>query len=126
MPATEMIVSVAVAAVIALIVIQLFRLFQTAIRHKTVRKVIEKDPGIAEKAIEELSKAPEPAGDDRLGLILLALGIATLAASFTAGDTGGWTDYGIGGALFPLLVGAALWLRHVMAERARRRREQGQ
>ena len=124
MPATEMIVSVAVAAVIALIVIQLFRLFQTAIRHKTVRKVIEKDPGIAEKAIEELSKAPEPAGDDRLGLILLALGIATLAASFTAGDTGGWTDYGVGASMFPLIVGAALMVRHFVIERTRRGQQQ--
>ena len=124
MPATEMIVSVAVAAVIALIVIQLFRLFQTAIRHKTVRKVIEKDPGIAEKAIEELSKAPETAGDDRLGLILLALGIATLAASFTAGDTGGWTDYGVGASMFPLIVGAALMVRHFVIERTRRGQQQ--
>ena len=124
MPATEMIVSVAVAAVLALIVIQLFRLFQTAIRHKTVRKVIEKDPGIAEKAIEELSKAPEPAGDDRLGLILLALGVATLAASFTAGDTGGWTDYGVGASMFPLIVGAALMVRHFVIERTRRGQQQ--
>ena len=107
MPATEMIVSIAVAAVLALIVIQFVRLLSTAIRHKTVRRVIEKDPSIAEKAIEELSKEPERTGDDRLGLILFSIGLATLAASFTAGDTGGWTDYGIGAAMFPLIVGSA-------------------
>ena len=124
MPATEMIVSIAVLAALALIVIQLFRLFQTAIRHKTVRKVIEKDPSIAEKAIEELSKEPEATGDDRLGLILLSIGLATLAASFTAGETGGWTDYGVGAAMFPLIVGAALMARQFLIERARRGEQQ--
>jgi hypothetical protein len=124
MPATEMIVSIAVLAALALIVIQLFRLLGTAIRHKTVRRVLDRDPAAAERAIAELSKPEETTGDDRLGLILFALGIATVAASFTAGDTGGWTDYGIGAAMFPLIVGAALMLRHFVIERARRRGEQ--
>ena len=125
MPATEMIVSVALLAAFALILIQLFRLLGTAIRHKTVRRVIEKDPGMASKAIDQLSREPEAAtGDDRLGLILVALGLATLAASFTAGDTGGWTDYGIGAAMFPLIVGAALMLRQFVIQRARRGEQQ--
>lgn len=121
MPATEMIVSIAVVTALALMVIHFFRLLGIAIRHKTVRRVIERDPAAAESVISELSKPDVPAGDDRLGLILFALGVATLAASFTAGETGGWTDYGVGAAMFPLIVGAALMARHFLIERARRR-----
>ena len=121
MPATEMIVMVAIVAALALVAIQLFRLAATAIRHKTVRRVIERDPAAAEAVIAELRMPEASGGDDRLGLILLALGIATLAASFTAGETGGWTDYGVGAAMFPLIVGAALMLRHYVIERAMRR-----
>jgi len=121
MPATEMIVSVAIISALALVVIQLLRLASTAIRHRTIRQVIDKDPKAAEAVISELRTPETPGGDDRLGLILLALGIAMLGASFTAGDTGGWTDYGVGASMFPLIVGAALMLRHYMIERARRR-----
>ena len=121
MPATEMIVTVAIVAAIALVVIQLFRLAATAIRHKTVRRVIDRDPTAAEAVITELRMPDTPGGDDRLGVILFALGIATLLASFTAGNTGGWTDYGVGAAMFPLVVGAALVLRHYVIERAKRR-----
>ena len=121
MPATEMIVTVAIVAAIALVVIQLFRLAATAMRHKTVRRVIDRDPTAAESVIAELRTPGTPGGDDRLGVILFALGIATLLASFTAGNTGGWTDYGVGAAMFPLVVGAALMLRHYVIERAKRR-----
>lgn len=121
MPATEMIVSVAIIAALALVGIQLLRLAATAIRHRTIRQVIDKDPNAAEAVISELRTPETPGGDDRLGLILLALGIAMLGASFTAGGTGGWTDYGVGASMFPLIVGAALMLRHYMIEWAKRR-----
>ena len=121
MPATEMMVSVAIIAALALVGIQLLRLATTAIRHRTIRQVIDKDPTAAEAVISELRTPERSGGDDRLGLILLALGLAMLAASFTAGDTGGWTDYGVGASMFPLIVGAALMLRHYMIERAKRR-----
>ena len=121
MPATEMIVSVAIISALALVGIQLLRLAATAIRHRTIRQVIDRDPQAAEAVISELRTPETPGGDDRLGLILLALGIAMLGASFTAGDTGGWTDYGVGASMFPLIVGAALMLRHYMIERAKRR-----
>ena len=40
MPATEMIVSIAVVSALALVAIQLFRLAEAAIRHRTVRRVV--------------------------------------------------------------------------------------
>ena len=126
MPTTEMILAVAMVAAVALVIIHLLRLVSTGIRHKTLRRVIETNPESAERLIEQFPEPVAQSSDDRIGIILVAIGIAMIGASMTAGATGGWTDYGVGGALFPLLVGGALWLRHVMAERARRRREQGQ
>ena len=119
MPATEMIVPIAVVAALALVGIQLLRLAATAIRHMTMRRVIDRDPKAAEAVIAELRMPETPSGDDRLGLILVAFGVAMIGASILAAR-GHWADYGIAGALFPLIVGAALWLRHYAIERARR------
>jgi hypothetical protein len=119
MPATEMIVSIAVVAALALVGIQLLRLAATAIRHMTMRRVIDRDPKAAEAVIAELRTPETPSGDDRLGIILVAFGVAMIGASILAAR-GHWADYGIAGALFPLIVGAALWLRHYAIKRARR------
>jgi hypothetical protein len=119
MPATEMIVSIAVVAALALVGIQLLRLAATGIRHMTMRRVIDRDPKAAEAVIAELRTPETPSGDDRLGIILVAFGMALIGASILAAR-GHWADYGIAGALFPLIVGAALWLRHYAIERARR------
>jgi hypothetical protein len=120
MPATEMITVVAIVAALALVAIQLLRLAEAAVRHRTVRRVVDRDPAVAERLIGELDVPKERAGDDRLGIILVAFGAAMIGASILAGAQGDWTRYGIAGALFPLIVGAALWLRHYAIERARR------
>ena len=120
MPATEMIVTIAVVAGFALVAIQLLRLAEAALRHKTVRRVIDRDPAVAERLIGELDAPKVRGGDDRLGIILVAFGVAMIGASIIAGGIGGWIQYGVAGALFPLIVGAALWLRHHAIERARR------
>lgn len=121
MPATEMIVTVAMVSALTLVVIQLFRLAEAGIRHRTVRKVVERDPSAAGTLIDQLGTAQQPRGDDRLGVILVAFGLAMVGASILAGGADGWAHYGLAAALFPLIVGAALWLRHNATERARRR-----
>ena len=120
MPTTEMIVMVAVTAAMALGFVHLLRLAGTAILHKTVRRVVDRDPASAETLIAQLGQPRQPGGDDRLSVILIAVGIAMIAASVVIGDPS-WMHYAIAGALFPLIVGTALWLRLVMLERARRR-----
>lgn len=120
MPATEMIVMVAAFSALTLVAIQLLRLAGVAVRHKTVRRLVDRDPVAAERLIGGLD-APKPqTGDDRLGIILVAFGAALIGASIIVGDIGDWTRFGVAGALFPLIVGAALWLRHYAIERARR------
>ena len=81
MPATEMIVMIAVVSALALSFIHLVRLAGTAIMHKTARRMVERDPASAEAMIEKLGSVPERAGDDRLATILIAFGIAMIAAS---------------------------------------------
>ena len=118
MPATEMIVMIAVVAALALSFIHLLRFATTAIFHKTVRRVIDRDPAKAEEMLAQLG-APQESGDDRLSVILIALGIAMVAASVVI-NAPNWVHYGIAGALFPLIIGTALWLRLYFLERSRR------
>ena len=121
MPATEMIVMIAAFSALALVAIQLLRLAGVAVRHKTVQKLVDRDPVAAERLIGGLDAPKQQSGDDRLGIILVAFGLAMIGASLIAGDVGDWTRYGVAGALFPLIVGAALLLRHYAIERARQR-----
>lgn len=120
MPGTEMIVMIAVVSALALSFINLVRLAGTAIMHKTVRRLVDRDPGSAEAMIARLGSPPEQTGDDRLATILVAVGIAMIAASVIINDAG-WMHYAIAGACFPLIVGTALWLRLFLLERSRRR-----
>ena len=121
MPATEMVVMIAAFTALALGFIQLLRLIGTAITHRTIRRAIDREPATAEPLLEHLAAPPQQGnGDDRLAVILVALGVAMIVASLIADDTGTWMRYGIAGALFPLLIGGALWLRFKAIERTRR------
>ena len=120
MPATEMILAVAIVAAIAAGLIAILRLVGTMITHKTIRRLVEVDPSHIDSVLAQITVSQESAGDDRVGVILIAIGLAVLGASFTAGSTGGWTDYGVGASLFPLLTGAALCLRQYFVARSRR------
>lgn len=121
MPDTEMIVMVAVIAGAALTLIHLFRLAGTTVRHHTLRKLVDADPAKASALLANLDQ-PETrrAGDDRLALILVAIGVAMALGSVIAIQDPGPLRVGIAASLFPLLVGAALGIRLYLAERRRR------
>jgi len=121
MPNTEMIVMVAVIAGVALTLIHLFRLAGTSVKHRTLRKLVEADPKSASDLLTQIDQ-PETrsAGDDRLALILVAIGIAIALGSVIAIQDPGPLRVGIAASLFPLLVGVALGLRMYLAERRRR------
>lgn len=121
MPFTEMVVSVAIVTALILGFIAVLRLIGTIVTHKTIRKAVELDPTHIDTILAQITAPRESAGDDRVGVVLIAIGLAMIGASVTAGDTGGWTDYGVGGAMFPLLTGAALCLRQFLVTRSRRR-----
>jgi hypothetical protein len=120
MPATEMVVMVAVVTALALSFISVLRLFAMWIGHRTIRRAVEKDPDAAQPLLAQLAAPGSDEGDHRLSVILVAVGIAMVVASLIIGDPA-WMHYAIAGACFPLIVGTALWLRLFMLERARRR-----
>ena len=119
MPVTEMIVMVSVFAAVALSFVHILRLIGTIVIHRTIRRAGEVDPGTALPLLDSLASPGSKDGDDRLSVLLIAIGIAMVAASIVIGDPG-WMHYGIAAALFPLIVGTALWLRLFFLERARR------
>jgi hypothetical protein len=120
MPATEMIVMVAAFSAMILAVIHVLRLIGTFIVHRTLRKAIEVDPGSAGPLLETLDTPREQKGDDRLSILLIAFGIAMVAASLVIGDPT-WMHYGVAAALFPLIMGSALGLRVYILNRNRAR-----
>ena len=122
MPATEMMTTMGVALFLLLGFVYFLRLIQAWMLHRTVRDAINKDSAQAGLLIDRigqggLSGARSEAGnDDRTGIVLIALAIALAGFSVIVGDPE-WLRYGLGGALFPGLVGAALLVRHLVLRR---------
>ncbi len=120
MPTTEMVFSVALVAAVALTLIHLMRLATATVFHKTVRKLVEADPDKAQAVIAQLGERRTRSGDERTAIILIAIAIAMAAGTIIAVDDPGVIRQGIAAALFPLLVGAALWLHIYLVERRQR------
>ena len=121
MPWTEMIVTVAIVAALALGFIALLRLGGTLVTHRTLRKAVESNPQLSDQLLAKLTTRRESSGDDKLAIVLIAIGIAMAVAPMIAIDDRGIVRFAIAAALFPLLVGGALWLRNRAAQRAERR-----
>jgi Flp pilus assembly protein TadB len=119
MPTTEMIVMIAVTAAMLLAFIHVLRLVTTFVVHRTISKAIDRDPQKADAMIARLGDPASGGDDDRFATILIAVGIAMIAASIVVNDPR-WMHYGVAAALFPLLVGTALWLRLFIQRRTER------
>ena len=116
MPITEMIVGVSAGLFFLVAFIQVVQFGVTVVQHKTARRVVDRDPAAANALLAQLGE-PVERSDDRLAVILVALGTAMIAATLVIADPD-WMRYGIAAALFPLIVGAALWLRFRALQRA--------
>ena len=114
---------VVVAMVIALVVVMLARLIQSLLIHLALRKAITANHGVAAELADKLNRPFEPAGppelpgDDRNGLVLVAIGLAMGCAGWVAGEME-VLRIAVGAAFFPLFVGIALLLRRRMVLRA--------
>jgi hypothetical protein len=123
MPVTEMIVGMSAGLFFLLGFIFFFRLVQAWLLHRTLREAISKDSAHAGMLVDRIGRNDsggprmETGSDDRTGLVLVALGIAIAGFSLIVGDLE-WMRYGLGAALFPALVGAALLLRHHLQRRS--------
>jgi hypothetical protein len=123
MPTTEMVVMIAVTSAMLLAFIHVLRLITTFLVHRTISKAIDRDPQKADEMIARLGDPAASGDDDRFSTILIAVGVAMIAASLVVGDPA-WMHYGIAAALFPLLVGTALWLRLFIQRRTQRASKQ--
>ena len=118
MPATEMVVMVGAFAALLLGFFYLTQLIASAITHRTIRKVAERDPTAVEPLLSQLATAGPARTDDRTGLLLIAVGLAMVVAVLIIGNSE-WIRYGVAGAAFPLIIGAVLFARHRLVERSR-------
>ena len=121
MPLGEAVTTIAAIAALALTFLAIIRLIGATVMHRTIRRVVDKDPASAEPMLSRLMAPPKQSGDDRVAIILVAIGAAMIGAALIAVDDPGMVRAAMGAALFPLLIGGALWLRSYLLERARRR-----
>jgi hypothetical protein len=105
--------------------IYFLRLIQAWLLHRTLRESIKSGSATAESLVERIDGrergGQELRGDDRNGLVLIAVGVALVGFALVVNDPE-WVRYGIGAALFPLLVGIALVVRHVWLRRSLERK----
>lgn len=115
----------AIATMFAVGMFLLARIIHAFMIHRSVRKAIEAKSGDAPALIDKLNKpyemtdVPEKrtrGGDDRIALVLIAVGFAILGFGLIQG---GAEDIrvGAGAALFPIFVGAALLVSRRMQKR---------
>jgi hypothetical protein len=120
MPVTEMLVIIGVTGFILSGFFFFLRLIQAWMLHRTLRDAITRDSAVAESLIDRLERGDqrrfELAGDDRNGLVLLAIGVAIAGFALIVNEPE-WLRYQLGAALFPTLVGGALLARHFWLRR---------
>jgi hypothetical protein len=123
MPVTEMIVGMSAGLFFLLGFLFLVKLVQAWMLHRTLREAIKKDSTHAGMLVDRIGRddlglpRAGTGNDDRTGLVLVALGIALAGYSLVVNDPE-WLRYGLGAALFPALVGAALLFRHRLQSRS--------
>jgi hypothetical protein len=106
----DIIVSLGLAAVALFFVAQVSRVLRNRALHATLRKAVESGQPLTPELVTNLDRAPEPgAADQRIGFVLIALGLAVIAAAVINGGND-LRDL-VAVSMFPLFVGAALLLR---------------
>jgi hypothetical protein len=106
-------IAVAVAVVVGLV--QIGRVLRAMMLHRTVREALSRDTALAPSLLDRLDEprsAGAAFGDDRIGLVLLAIGFAAIGFALIQGSPD--TIKNVSGmALFPLFVGAVLLGRFI-------------
>ena len=126
MPVTEMITIASIGLFFLLGFIYFLRLIQAWMLHRSLREAIKRDSAHAGMLVDRIGRndlgglRAEAGTDDRTGMVLIAIGIAIAGFTLIANQQD-WLRLGLGAALFPTLVGAALLLRHYLVRRAAER-----
>ena len=108
----DIIISIAIAAVLLTIIVQFSRIRRNNQLHKTLRQAIQAGQPVTAELVEQLEKPARPGDfDQRVGFILIALSAAAVIAAGINGPTEDSFREITGMAIIPLFVGAALLLR---------------
>jgi hypothetical protein len=87
------------------------RVLRTRTLHRTIREALRSPGGLPPGLLDRLDEPQsDGGGDDRNGLVLLALGAALVGYALLAADAGQVREF-VGIALFPIFVGAVLLVR---------------
>ena len=115
----DIIISISIAVAIVLIFNQLGRIFRAMMLHRTIRKGMIHNSSLTPELLEKIDedKPATGGGDDRIGLVLIAIGIAIIGMGVINGDADDIRNMA-GISLFPLLVGAVLFGRHWVRSRS--------
>lgn len=106
----DIIFAIGLAAVALFFIAQVSRVLRNRALHATLRKSVESGQPLTPELIENLDRAPEPgSADQRIGFVLIALGLALIAAAAINGGND-LRDL-VALSMFPLFVGGALLLR---------------
>jgi hypothetical protein len=117
--AADIIMTIAAIAGIVLVANQIGRIFRTMMMHRTVREAMTRDSGLAPQLLDRIDQEKRGGvwfGEDRIAIVLLAIGFAILGFGALTGDADDVRNMA-GIALFPLFVGAALLGRYLIARR---------
>jgi len=107
---TYIVVAIGMAVVALFLIAQVSRIMRNRALHATLRKLVEAGHPLTPEMLEKLDRSPEPrAVDQRIGFVLIALGLAVIVAAALNG-TDDLRDLAAL-SIFPLFVGAALLLR---------------
>jgi|CXWL01.1.fsa_nt_gi hypothetical protein len=92
---------------LVLVVNQLSRIVRMSMLHRTIRQAITSNNAAFPALLDGIEEKSAPPSDDRTGLILVALGLATFLFGLIQGEADSIRNMAAI-AVFPALVGAAL------------------
>lgn len=116
---SDIAIAFAMAAALVLIVNQIGRVLRAMMLNRTLRKGIEHNTALAPELFDKLEgqqAAGGGFGDDRVGLVLVAIGLATFCFGLIQGDPDDIRNVS-SIAVFPLFVGAVLFGRWFVMRR---------
>ena len=114
-PAVIILLAAATAAV--LIFNQIARLLRAMMLHRTVREAISRESALTPDLLDKIDEPKKSdGGDDRVGLVLIALGAAMIAFALLQGSADTIHNL-VPASVFPLFVGAVLAGRHWLLRR---------